>query len=172
MLYTSIIPGLYQAFGELRVRISSEDVLENEAFSPTQYLRRASKVDTLLLPQAKWRRPQEDDLRNFTSASRICKDWCIIPAHGGQRLRLRQELAGWQWKEDTTRDIMGWNLLCFSHHGGAKVCVFSRIGPCDKKPVWDLLQSMSPKKTTQRCKRSPTEKSMGWIAGSPEVSSR
>lgn len=53
MLYTSIIPALYQAFGELRVRISLEDVLENEAFSPTQYLRRASKVDTLLLPQAK-----------------------------------------------------------------------------------------------------------------------
>lgn len=40
-----------------------------------------------------------------------CKDWCITPAHGGQRLRLRQELAGWQWKEDAIRDIMGWDLV-------------------------------------------------------------
>lgn len=52
------------------MRISLEDVLENEAFTPTQYLRRTSKVDTLL-PRAKWRRPQEDDLENFTSAPGI-----------------------------------------------------------------------------------------------------
>lgn len=39
-----------------------------------------------------------------------CKDWCIIPARGGQRLRLRQELAGWQWKEDTPG--ISWDGIC------------------------------------------------------------
>ena len=45
------IPAL-EGFEELKVRISLEDVFENEASSPIQYLGRASKVDTLL-PQAK-----------------------------------------------------------------------------------------------------------------------
>lgn len=67
MLYTSI----RQRGLELRERISWEELLENEASSPTQYLRKAHKVDTLLLPQAKQRRPPGEYLENFTSAPGI-----------------------------------------------------------------------------------------------------
>lgn len=57
-----------------------------------------------------------------------CKDGCVIPAHGGQRPRLQQELSDWQWKEDTTRDIVGWDQVVLPPWWGKGVC-FSELDP-------------------------------------------
>lgn len=50
MLYTSI---RQREFEELREMTSLEELLANEASSPTPDLRRADKVDALSLPRAK-----------------------------------------------------------------------------------------------------------------------